>query len=54
MKKRRISIWKAACEYLRRTKDFGTFFALLFLWKHRKKMPIVVEETKVRGFIYPH
>jgi len=54
MHKKRLGIWKLAREYLRQTKDFGTFFALLFLWKHRKKMPVVEKEKEISGFIYPH
>lgn len=50
----RLAAWKLALGYLLRTRDFGTFFAFLFLWKRREQLPILVKEKKISGFIYPH
>jgi hypothetical protein len=53
--KRKLNIFKLAAKYLEATKDFGTFLALLFLWKRRKLVPVKAkQERKVSGFIYPH
>lgn len=50
-----LTMLKLAAKYLEATKDFGTFLALLFLWKRRKLVPVKAEkERKVSGFIYPH
>ena len=50
----RFNALKVAIEYLRRTRDIGTFLAFLFLWKRRKLMPVPAKEEKFKAFIYPH
>mgnify|MGYP007046967218 CR=1 FL=1 len=50
-----MKIFKLAAKYLEATKDFGTFLALLYLWRRRKRVPVKAkEEHEVSGFIYPH